>query len=76
MMCCRWTLSLVATALLPLSVGCGGSAGSQLRNYDAATAAAKAMELNDASGDGKIAGDELKNCPALAASIRRIDKDS
>jgi hypothetical protein len=67
---------LLALVLLPVSIGCGGSARTQLRNYDAATAATKAMELKDASGDGKIAGDELKNCPALAASIRRIDKDA
>jgi hypothetical protein len=76
MMTCRWTFFLLATALLPLCAGCGGSASSQMRNYDAQAAAAKAMELNDASGDGRIAGEELKNCPALAASIRRIDKDS
>jgi hypothetical protein len=65
----------MAMILLPLCAGCGGSASSQLRNYDAPTAAAKALELNDTSGDGKIAADELKSCPALAASIRRIDQD-
>ena len=72
----RRTFFLLATAILPAYVGCGGSVSSQLRQYDAATAVAKAMELYDASGDSKISGDELKKCPALAASIGRIDTDA
>lgn len=73
MMLCRFLFLVLV--LLPLSVGCGGSAHTQLRNYDAQTAAAKAMELHDSDSDGKIAGNELKNSLALSASLRRIDKD-
>jgi hypothetical protein len=76
MMRCRYRISMLALAVLPAIVGCGGAASSQLRNYDAPTAAGKAMELYDANSDGKIATEEMKNCPALSASTRRIDNDN
>jgi hypothetical protein len=70
-----FSFPMLAIVLLPLELGCGGSARTQLRSFDAATAADKAMEQYDANGDGKSAGDELKNCPALSPSIGRMDKD-
>jgi hypothetical protein len=72
---CRNKFILLTLVLSPLSSGCGGSTRAQLRNYDPPAATAKAMELNDPNGDGKIAGDELTQCPALSVSMRRIDTD-
>lgn len=66
-------LLAIGSLLLPVTAGCTRSAQTQLRNHDAATATTKAMELHDSNGDGTIAGDELKDCPALSASVRRID---
>jgi EF hand len=36
-------------------------------------AAQKAISQYDANGDGKLSGDELKKCPALAVAMKRID---
>ena len=38
-------------------------------------AAQKAMGQYDADGDGKLSGEELKKCPALAVALKRIDSD-
>jgi hypothetical protein len=57
-------------------VGCGGSVASQLPSIDPAQNAAKAMELYDANDDGKLAKDELRDCPSLAVAMQRIDRDS
>jgi hypothetical protein len=59
--------------ILGVSAGCSGSVRSQLANYDPPTAAAKAMELYDGDRDGKIVGEEMKKCPELSNSLRRID---
>ena len=55
--------------------GCSGSPGGKLKAYDPPTAAAKAIELYDANGDGKLAADELTKSPALAVSARRLDSN-
>ena len=41
-------------------------------DLDPAAAAQKAMGEYDANGDGKLSGDELKKCPALAVALTRI----
>lgn len=46
-----------------------------MQRYDPATAAAKAIDTYDRNRDGKLAADELKNSPALAASGRRVDRN-
>jgi len=38
-------------------------------------AALKAVAQYDANNDGKLSGDELKKCPALAVAFKRIDSD-
>ena len=66
-------LSFFLVAQILSASGCGGSPSASLQSYDPQTAAAKAIELYDANGDGKIAADEVKKSPALAVSIRRLD---
>jgi hypothetical protein len=58
---------------LPLLSGCGGAISGGVQKYDPASAAAKAIEIYDSNRDGKLSADELKNSPALAARVRRID---
>ena len=64
-----WLLSLG----ILLHTGCGSTPSSRLQRHDPSTVAAKAMEAYDANGDGKLAKDELKAVPSLAASGRRVD---
>jgi hypothetical protein len=64
------------TLVLLVIGGCGGSVASQLPSIDPAESAAKAIELYDRSGDGTLVTDELRQCPALVAALRRIDKNS
>lgn len=40
---------------------------------DPATAGAKAIEMFDADGDGKLSGAELDKCPGLKAAIAQVD---
>src|SRR5687768_7684162 len=68
--------STLASLLLTAIVGCGGTVASQLPSIDPAQNAAKAMELYDANGDGKLAKDELRNCASLLVAMPRIDGNS
>lgn len=42
---------------------------------DATRSGKLAMETYDKNGDGKVAGDELQNAPALKAALPRLDTD-
>jgi hypothetical protein len=66
----------IASLLLVAVAGCGGSVASQLPSNEPMQAAAKAMELYDRNGDGKLAADELAECPALIAGLPRIDQNA
>jgi len=68
-----WRYILPACALI--AGGCAKSAVSQLRTGTPAEAAAKVLELYDSNKDGKLAPDELKASPALAAGVSKIDKN-
>jgi len=67
---------MIAMLSLITITGCGGSVASQLPSYDPVQAASKAMELYDRNGDGKLAADELRECPALVVGLPRIDRNS
>lgn len=63
-------LCLIAVA------GCSSSPPRVNQPYiDAAGAGAAAMELYDANGDGKVAGDELAKAPGLQALVATADAD-
>jgi hypothetical protein len=62
--------------LLPAISGCGKSVTSQLPSYDPSFAATKALELYDGNKDGKLAADELRECPALLVGIARVDRNN
>jgi hypothetical protein len=66
---------IVLLATLTMLSGCGGSGIGGMKRNDPPTAAAKAIELYDRNGDGKLAADELQSSPSLAASGHRIDRD-
>jgi hypothetical protein len=68
--------STFAALFLTAVAGCGGSVASQLPTIDPAKNAAKAMELYDANGDGKLVKDELRNCPSLLVAAPRLDQNS
>lgn len=58
------------------SSGCGG--GSEpitIPSFNASGAAAEAVKLCDANGNGAIEGAELLKCPSLQAALPRIDQD-
>jgi hypothetical protein len=73
----RALVQLTPFALLSLTaIGCGGSVRSQLPTYDPSFASVKAMELYDRNHDGKLAADELRECPALLIGLARIDQNN
>jgi hypothetical protein len=57
--------------------GCNTGGGSRVSapSLSADDAAAKAIAAYDTDRDGAIGGDELKQCPALAGAVERIDKN-
>lgn len=57
-----------------LLVGCG-RAKPKAPTLDPTAMAAKAIELYDANGNGKIDGDEFAKTPALKFSLKEIDAD-
>jgi hypothetical protein len=64
-----WTSAAIALAL-----GCGGAGPSGgAPDVDADSAAAKALELYDANGDGSLDKDELAKCPPLSQVIAKYD---
>jgi hypothetical protein len=75
-----WRAVLIRLSLFPLLLpvinGCGKSVISQLPSYDPSFAATKALELYDGNKDGKLAADELRECPALLVGIARVDRNN
>jgi hypothetical protein len=69
----RWSPFVLLSLL---AFGCGRTVTSQLPSYDPAFAASKAMELYDRNNDGKLAADELSECPALLVGLPRIDRNN
>jgi hypothetical protein len=58
---------------LVLCAGCTGRLARLPMHGIASDAGAKAIEMYDTNKDGKISGPELDKCPALKASLPRID---
>ena len=67
-------LVLVLSALSIL-LGCGGPSAVPTPKFDPEGAAAKALELHDANGDGSIDSEELESAPALKAALKTLDAD-
>ena len=70
-------MNQAALSVLALSI-CGCSSGPtkvEAPLIDPDSAAAQAMETYDTSGDGFVAGDELKNAPALRSAMETLDTD-
>lgn len=61
--------------VLVVFAGCSASRPEKLTWNDSAAAAAKAMETYDRNSDGQLSADELKACPGLSSSLRRLDKN-
>lgn len=63
--------------LIGLAVSVAGCSrapeGLSTPGVDAESAAARAIELYDANGDGLLSGDELAKCQPLAASLANFD---
>jgi len=66
---------LLFSGLLVALAGCGGPSAVPIPQFDPAGAAAKAMELYDANGDGAIDSEELESAPALKSAMRTLDDD-
>jgi hypothetical protein len=70
----RWPAWQLATAMLVLFVsGCRKS--QPVPGYDPPGAAAEALSLLDASGNGLIERDEAAKAPGLASAFSRFDAD-
>lgn len=67
-------LALVCSTLGTL-LGCGGPSAVPTPKFDPEGAAAKALELHDANGDGSIDSEELESAPALKGALRSLDAD-
>ncbi len=71
----RCSAILIALALV-VGVGCQrGPSRVYPPSIDAGDAGSGAMSQYDKDGDGKVAGDELANSPALAYAVETIDTD-
>jgi hypothetical protein len=71
---CWWTLTGILA--IGAAAGCSRFPEPPKRpDLDASDAAQKAVAQYDANSDGKLSGDELKACPALAVALKRIDSD-
>jgi hypothetical protein len=72
-----WQASSLVVVGAALVQGCGAKSEVNLSKpeVNAASAAAKAMELYDASGDGALDKDELAKCPPLANVAKKYDAD-
>jgi EF hand len=68
--------SMVLVSTLPVLAGCLGSQSRLAAPKIASGAAEAAVAKCDSNGDGAIAGDELRNVPALKASLKRVDTNS
>lgn len=71
----RFFISLLLCSSVLTFAGCGGSARAQLEKFDPSAAAAKAFESFDRNNDGKLSGEEMKLCPSLLESGRRVDQN-
>ena len=67
----------VAASLLTCSLGACSRGPSRVEppGIDPASAGSLAIEEYDSDSDGKIAGEELDNAPALRAALPRLDAD-
>jgi hypothetical protein len=66
--------SLLVSTLLTAVASCHyGPAAVKQPAIDATAAGKLAMAMYDKNGDGKVAGDELENAPALKAALPRLD---
>jgi hypothetical protein len=64
--------------LIPLALmaGCFGPERADLPNFKPDKAAAAAMEMFDADGDGAISGEELDKSPGIKSAMQTIDANS
>jgi hypothetical protein len=73
----RWMAgcALVLGGLLAVGAGCWGGKPTRVKPppIDAAVAGPEAIKMYDTNKDGKISGDELLKCPAIKASLAKID---
>jgi hypothetical protein len=69
----RTALRAAAAVCLVACLGCSGLDSVPAPEISPQQAAQKAMELYDTNKDGKIADDELKAVPSLAANLKSID---
>jgi hypothetical protein len=67
---------LVLAALLAVGSGCSrGAPRIHPPSISASGAAARAIKMFDANGDGKLTGAELDKCPGLKSAAARLDPD-
>ncbi len=66
---------LATASLMALNTGCDSLDRAKAPEFSPRTAAAKAIELYDTNGDGRLDAEELKQAPSLAANLATFDSD-
>jgi len=73
--CRKYARGLALSLAIPL-VGCSSKAARVYPpDFEAAEAAAAAMEEYDADGNGSLSDEELQGCPGIGENITFYDKD-